>query len=124
MRKRTETRLVDRMHSWSELTALIPGTLQASVDVRWRAPRALAARARNESFDVLVPPAHNAALTTSYFRGATRALGEALAAQLDGRRAPNALNAAIRPRQIQPEHRTGAAASSTRALSAPGGIGD
>ena len=40
----------------------------------------------------VIATAHNAALTTSYFRRAARALGEALVAQLDGRRPPNALN--------------------------------
>jgi phosphoglycerate dehydrogenase-like enzyme len=48
----------------------------------------------------VIATAHNAALTTSYFRRAARALGEALAAQLDGRRPPNALNAPTQPRQI------------------------
>jgi phosphoglycerate dehydrogenase-like enzyme len=46
----------------------------------------------------VIATAHNAALTTSYFRRAARALGEALAAQLDGRRPPNALNAPTQPR--------------------------
>jgi phosphoglycerate dehydrogenase-like enzyme len=41
----------------------------------------------------VIATAHNAALTTSYFRRAARALGEALAAQLDSRRPPHALNA-------------------------------
>jgi phosphoglycerate dehydrogenase-like enzyme len=50
----------------------------------------------------VIATAHNAALTTSYFRRAARALGEGLAAQLDGRRPPNALNAPTLPRQIQP----------------------
>jgi phosphoglycerate dehydrogenase-like enzyme len=50
----------------------------------------------------VIATAHNAALTTSYFRRAARALGEALAAQLDGRRPPNALNAPTQLRQIQP----------------------
>jgi phosphoglycerate dehydrogenase-like enzyme len=59
----------------------------------------------------VIAAAHNAALTTSYFRRAARALGEALAAQLDGRRPPNALNAPTQPRQIQPEHRAVVAAS-------------
>ena len=48
----------------------------------------------------VIATAHNAALTTSYFCRAARALGEALAAHLDGRRPPNALNAPTRPRQI------------------------
>jgi phosphoglycerate dehydrogenase-like enzyme len=48
----------------------------------------------------VIATAHNAALTTGYFRRAARALGEALAAQLDGRRPPNALNAPIQPRQL------------------------
>jgi hypothetical protein len=63
----------------------------------------------------VIATAHNAALTTSYFRRAARALGEALAAQLDGRRPPNALNAPTQPRQIPPEHRADVAASSTAA---------
>jgi phosphoglycerate dehydrogenase-like enzyme len=46
----------------------------------------------------VIATAHNAALTTGYFRRAARALGEALAAQLDGRRPPNALNAPIQAR--------------------------
>ena len=46
----------------------------------------------------VIATAHNAALTTSYFRRAARALGKALAAQLDGRRPPNALNAPTQPR--------------------------
>jgi phosphoglycerate dehydrogenase-like enzyme len=66
----------------------------------------------------VIATAHNAALTTSYFRRAARALGEALAAQLDDRRPPNALNAPLRPRQSQPEHRTDVAA---RSAGAPGG---
>jgi phosphoglycerate dehydrogenase-like enzyme len=41
----------------------------------------------------VIATAHNAALTTSYFRRAARALGDGIAAQLDGRRPPNALNA-------------------------------
>jgi len=45
----------------------------------------------------VIATAHNAALTTRYFRRAARALGEALAAQLDGRRPPNALNAPPTP---------------------------
>jgi phosphoglycerate dehydrogenase-like enzyme len=53
----------------------------------------------------VIATAHNAALTTSYFRRAARALGDGLAAQLDGRRPPNALNAPTQARQIQPEHR-------------------
>jgi phosphoglycerate dehydrogenase-like enzyme len=61
----------------------------------------------------VIATAHNAALTTSYFRRAARALGEALAAQLDGRRPPNALNAPTQPRQIPQEHRADVAASST-----------
>jgi phosphoglycerate dehydrogenase-like enzyme len=46
----------------------------------------------------VIATAHNAALTTSYFRRAAGALGEALAAQVDGRRPPNALNAPIQAR--------------------------
>ena len=48
----------------------------------------------------VIATAHNAALTTSYFRRAARALGQGLAAHLDGRRPPNALNAPVQPRQI------------------------
>jgi phosphoglycerate dehydrogenase-like enzyme len=40
----------------------------------------------------VIATAHNAALTTSYFHRAARALGEALAAYVDGRRPPHALN--------------------------------
>jgi hypothetical protein len=104
-------------HSWSELTAQIPGGLQATVDVQWCPPRTFADRARGAGLDVftnepypasaplahhpkVIATAHNAALTTSYFCRAARALGEGLAAHLDGRRPPNALNAPIRPRQI------------------------
>jgi phosphoglycerate dehydrogenase-like enzyme len=61
----------------------------------------------------VIATSHNAALTTSYFRRAARALGEALAAQLDGRRPLNALNAPTQPRQIQPGNRADVAASST-----------
>ena len=42
-------------HSWSELTALMPGALPATVDVQWCAPGAFAKRARRESVDVVVP---------------------------------------------------------------------
>jgi len=42
-------------HSWSDLTALMPGALQATVDVQWCPPAAFARRARNESIDVVVP---------------------------------------------------------------------
>ena len=55
------------------------------------------------------------ALTTSYSRRAARALGEALAAQLAGRRPPNALNAPSQPRQIHPEHRGDITASNSSA---------
>jgi phosphoglycerate dehydrogenase-like enzyme len=48
----------------------------------------------------VIATAHNAALTTRYFRRAAQALGEGLAAHLDGRRPPNALNAPTQPRQI------------------------
>jgi phosphoglycerate dehydrogenase-like enzyme len=48
----------------------------------------------------VIATAHNAALTTRYFRRAAQALGEGLAAHLYGRRPPNALNAPIQPRQI------------------------
>jgi D-2-hydroxyacid dehydrogenase (NADP+) len=50
----------------------------------------------------VIATAHNSALTTGYFRRAARALGQGLAAQLDGRRPPNALDAPTLPRQIQP----------------------
>jgi phosphoglycerate dehydrogenase-like enzyme len=46
----------------------------------------------------VIATAHNAALTTSYFHRAGRALGNGLAAYLDGRRPPNALNAPSQPR--------------------------
>ena len=42
-------------HSWSELTALMPGALEATVDVQWCPPGAFAERARNKSIDVVVP---------------------------------------------------------------------
>ena len=42
-------------HGWSELTALMPGELRATVGVQWSAPCAFAERARNELFDVVVP---------------------------------------------------------------------
>jgi lactate dehydrogenase-like 2-hydroxyacid dehydrogenase len=42
-------------HSWSELTALMPGALQATVDVQWCPPGAFAERARNESINIVVP---------------------------------------------------------------------
>jgi hypothetical protein len=42
-------------HSWSELTALMPAALQATVDVQWCPPGAFAERARNELIDVVVP---------------------------------------------------------------------
>jgi D-3-phosphoglycerate dehydrogenase len=61
----------------------------------------------------VIATAHNAALTTSYFRRAAWALGGALAAQLDGCRPPNALNAPTQPRQTHPEHGGELAASST-----------
>jgi phosphoglycerate dehydrogenase-like enzyme len=48
----------------------------------------------------VIATAHNAALTTSYFRRAAGALGDALAAQLDGRRPPNALNVPTKRRQL------------------------
>jgi len=59
----------------------------------------------------VIATAHNAALTTSYFRRAARALGEALAAQLDGRPPPNALNSPAQPQQIPPQRRAEVAAS-------------
>jgi phosphoglycerate dehydrogenase-like enzyme len=46
----------------------------------------------------VIVTAHNAALTTGYFRRAARALDEALVAQLDGRPPPNALNDPTQPR--------------------------
>ena len=52
----------------------------------------------------VIATAHNAALTTRYFGRAAHALGEALAAHLDRRRPPNALNAPTQPRERQPEH--------------------
>jgi phosphoglycerate dehydrogenase-like enzyme len=63
----------------------------------------------------VVATAHNAALTTSYFRRAARALGEALAAHLDGRRPPNALNAPTRPRRDPREHGVDVAAGNSSA---------
>jgi hypothetical protein len=42
-------------HSWSELIALLPGALQAAVDVQWCPPRVFAERARDGSIDVVVP---------------------------------------------------------------------
>ena len=42
-------------HSWSELTALMPGGLQATLDVQGCPPRRFAERARNELIDVVVP---------------------------------------------------------------------
>jgi hypothetical protein len=81
-------------HSWSELTALMPGALEATVDVQWCPPGAFAERARNELIDVVVPLwSELDGETTRYFRRAARALGEALAAQLDGRPPPGVLNA-------------------------------
>jgi phosphoglycerate dehydrogenase-like enzyme len=53
----------------------------------------------------VIATAHNAALTTSYFRRAGRALGDALAAALHAGPPPNALNAPTQPRQIHPQHR-------------------
>jgi phosphoglycerate dehydrogenase-like enzyme len=41
--------------SWSELTALMPGALQSTVDVQWCPPRTFPERARNELIDVFVP---------------------------------------------------------------------
>jgi D-isomer specific 2-hydroxyacid dehydrogenase-like protein len=123
-------------HGWSELTALMPGGLQATVDVHGCPPGTFAERARDELIDEgalldaldeghlaaagldvfmnepypasaplalhprVIATAHNAALTTSYFRRAAQALGEGLAAHLDGRRPLNALNAPTQPRQI------------------------
>jgi len=42
-------------HSWSELTALMPGALQATVDVEWCPPGSFGERARDGSIDVVVP---------------------------------------------------------------------
>ena len=42
-------------HSWSEVTALMPGALRAALDVQWCPPAAFAERARDESIDVVVP---------------------------------------------------------------------
>ena len=42
-------------HSWSELTALMPGALRATVDVQWCPPAAFAERARDKSINVVVP---------------------------------------------------------------------
>ena len=42
-------------HSWSELTALMPGGLQAKVDVHGCPPGTFAERARDELIDVVVP---------------------------------------------------------------------
>jgi phosphoglycerate dehydrogenase-like enzyme len=42
-------------HGWRELTALMPGALQATIDVQWCPPGAFAERARNELIDVVVP---------------------------------------------------------------------
>jgi hypothetical protein len=42
-------------HSWSELTAIMPGALEATVDVQWCPPDAFAERASNELIDVVVP---------------------------------------------------------------------
>jgi phosphoglycerate dehydrogenase-like enzyme len=50
----------------------------------------------------VIATAHNAALTTGYFGRAARSLGEALAAHLDGRRPPNAINAPTKRRQLDP----------------------
>src|SRR5713101_1322395 len=42
-------------HSWSELSALMPGALQATVDVQWCPPGTFAERARDGLIDVIVP---------------------------------------------------------------------
>jgi len=121
-------------HSWSELTALMPGTvcivglgavalqlarrldpfevrlIGVRRDVRRGAPpttpdiEIVGADRIHDALKVIAT-AHNADLTTSYFRRAARALGETLAAQLHGRQPPNALNAPTQPRQIRPVRR-------------------
>jgi phosphoglycerate dehydrogenase-like enzyme len=55
MRVLLGTERFSSQHSWSELSALMPGTLQATVDVQWCPPRAFAGRARDEPIDVVVP---------------------------------------------------------------------
>jgi phosphoglycerate dehydrogenase-like enzyme len=62
----------------------------------------------------VIATAHNAALTTSYFRRAARALGEALAAQLDNRPPPNALNAPTHARRVDPVLASGGRVDSRR----------
>jgi phosphoglycerate dehydrogenase-like enzyme len=42
-------------HSWSELTALMSGALEATVEVQWSAPGAFSDHARDESINVVVP---------------------------------------------------------------------
>jgi phosphoglycerate dehydrogenase-like enzyme len=114
---RPGTRLVNvargaLIHEGALLEALDRGRLAgAGLDVFTDEPYPAAAPLAHHP--KVIATAHNAALTTSYFRRAARALGEGLAAQLDGRRPPNALNAPTQPRQIQPEHRADVAASST-----------
>src|SRR6476659_5275275 len=49
------TKRFSSQHSWSEITTLMPGALQAAVDVQWCPPDAFAERARDESIDVVVP---------------------------------------------------------------------
>src|SRR6476659_2175909 len=49
------TKRFSSQHSWSEITTLMPGALQASVDLQSRPPGAFAERARDESIDVVVP---------------------------------------------------------------------
>jgi phosphoglycerate dehydrogenase-like enzyme len=61
----------------------------------------------------VIATAHNAALTTSYFRRAARALGEALAAHLDGCPPPNVLNDPTEPRRVPREHRADAVGSNS-----------